>query len=83
MEQISARAALGAPQKGPIVPPAPPTENPTEEPQRTPKDQPVNPEDQKKQDKVDSYVVALMNELHGSETRDDVLEILKNGKDHT
>lgn len=85
MEQISARAALEAPstapQKGPIVPPAPPTENPTEEPQRTPKDQPVNPEDQKKQDKVDSYVVALMNELHGSETRDDVLEILKNGKD--
>ena len=85
MEQISARAALEAPstapQKGPIVPPAPPTENPTEEPQRTPKDQPVNPEDQKKQDKIDSYVVALMNELHGSETRDDVLEILKNGKD--
>ena len=85
MEQISARAALEAPstapQKGPMASPAPPTENPTEEPQRTPKDQPVNPEDQKKQDKVDSYVVALMNELHGSETRDDVLDILKNGKD--
>ena len=85
MEQISARAALEAPstapQKGPIVPPTPPTENPTEEPQRTPKDQPVNPEDQKKRDKIDSYVVALMYELHGSETRDDVLDILKNGKD--
>ena len=37
--------------------------------------------DKKKQDKIDSYVVALMNELHGSETRDDVLDILKNGKD--
>ena len=85
MEPISARAALEAPstapQKGPIAPPAPPTGNPTEEPQRTPTDQPVNPEDQKKRDKIDSYVVALMYELHGSETRDDVLDILKNGKD--
>lgn len=78
MEPISARAALEAPstapQKGPMASPAPPTGNPTEEPQRT-------PEDQKKQDKIDSYVVALMYELHGSETRDDVLDILKNGKD--
>lgn len=85
MEQISARAALEAPstapQEEPIAPPTPPTGNPTEEPQRTPTDQPVNPEDKKKQDKIDSYVVALMNELHGSETRDDVLDILKNGKD--
>ena len=82
MEQISARAALEAPlpspstapQKEPVVSPTPPTGNPTDEPQRT-------PEYQKKQDKIDSYVVALMYELHGSETRDDVLDILKNGKD--
>lgn len=71
VEQISAMAALEAP----------PTEPHTEEPQTTPMDQPVNPEDQKVQDRIDSYVVALMNELHGSETRDDVLDILKNGKD--
>ena len=81
MEPISARAALEAPstapQKGPMASPAPPTGNPTEEPQRTP----IDPEDKKKQDKIDSYVVALMNELHGSETRDYVLDILKNGKD--
>lgn len=85
MEQISARAALDAPstapQEEPIASPTLPTGTPTEEPQRTPTDQPVNPEDKKKQDKIDSYVVALMNELHGSETRDDVLDILKNGKD--
>lgn len=85
MEQISARAALETPstvpQEEPIASPTHPAGNPTEEPQRTPMDQPVNPEDKKKQDKIDSYVVALMNELHGSETRDDVLDILKNGKD--
>lgn len=75
MKQISAMAALEtpptAPQEEPIAPSA---GNPTEEPQR-------NPEDQKVRDRIDSYVVALMNELHGSETRDDVLDILKNGKD--
>ena len=82
MEQVSAMAALEAPstapQEEPIASPTPPAGNPTEEPQRTPKDQPV---DQKVQDRIDSYVVVLMNELHGSETRDDVLDILKNGKD--
>lgn len=76
MEQTPAMAALEtpptAPQEEPIASPTPPAGNPTEEPQRTP---------QKVQDRIDSYVVALMNELHGSETRDDVLDILKNGKD--
>lgn len=78
MEQVSAMSALEvpstAPQEEPIASPTPPAGNPTEEPQRT-------PEDKKVQDRLDSYVVALMNELHGSETRDDVLDILKNGKD--
>ena len=78
MKQTSAMAALEtpptAPQEESIASPTPPAGNPTEEPQRT-------PEDQKVQDRLDSYVVALMNELHGSETRDDVLDILKNGKD--
>lgn len=82
MEQVSAMSALEvpstAPQEEPIASPTPPAGNPTEEPQRTPTDQPV---DQKVQDRIDSYVVVLMNELHGSETRDDVLDILKNGKD--
>jgi len=83
VKQVSAMAALEppstAPQEEPIASShTPPTGNPTEEPQRTPIDQPV---DQKVQDRIDSYVVALMNELHGSETRDDVLDILKNGKD--
>lgn len=85
MKQISAMAALEPPstepQEKPIASPIPPAGNPTEEPQRTPTDQPVNPEDKKVRDRIDSYVVALMNELHGSETRDDVLDILKNGKD--
>ena len=78
MEQVSAMSALEtpstAPQEEPIASPTLPAGNPTEEPQTT-------PEDQKVQDRIDSYVVALMNELHGSETRDDVLDILKNGKD--
>lgn len=78
MKQISAMAALEtpstAPQEKPIDSTAPPAGNPTEEPQRT-------LEDKKVRDRIDSYVVALMNELHGSETRDDVLDILKNGKD--
>ena len=78
MEQVSAMSALEAPstapQEEPIASPTPPAGNPTEEPQ-------INPEDKKVQDRIDSYVVALMNELHGSETRDDVLDILKNGKD--
>ena len=78
MKQVSAMSALEgpstAPQEEPIASPTPPAGNPTEEPQRT-------PEDKKVQDRIDSYVVALMNELHGSETRDDVLDILKNGKD--
>ena len=85
MEQISAMAALEPPstepQEEPIASPTPPAGNPTEEPQITPMDQPVDPADQKVRDRIDSYVVALMNELHGSETRDDVLDILKNGKD--
>ncbi len=78
MEQVSAMSALEAPstapQEEPIASPTLPAGNPTEEPQTT-------PEDKKVQDRIDSYVVALMNELHGSETRDDVLDILKNGKD--
>ena len=78
MEQVSAMSALEAPstapQEEPIASLTPPAENPTEEPQ-------ITPEDKKVQDRIDSYVVALMNELHGSETRDDVLDILKNGKD--
>ncbi len=78
MRQVSAMSALEAPstapQEEPIASLIPPAENTTEEPQRT-------LEDKKVRDRIDSYVVALMNELHGSETRDDVLDILKNGKD--
>ena len=85
MEQVSAMSALEAPstapQEEPIASPTLPAGNPTEEPQRTQIGQPVNPEDKKVQDRIDNYVVVLMNELHGSETRDAVLDILKNGKD--
>ena len=85
MEQVSAMSALEAPstapQEEPIASHTLPAGNPTEEPQTIQTGQPVNPEDKKVRDRIDSYVVALMNELHGSETRDDVLDILKNGKD--
>lgn len=40
-----------------------------------------NEADPKLKQKVDSYVSILMNELHGPETRDDVVDILKSSKD--
>lgn len=37
--------------------------------------------DPQKRKKIEGYITVLMNELHGKETRDDVIEILKSSKD--
>lgn len=83
--QTPSDPSMAQPQEGAPMPQGPPQTAP-----EAPQSPPGPPEqnvaegaslDPKTQQKVESYVSVLMNELHSPDTRDDVLEILKSSKD--